>query len=169
MAAGHIFQNNRPAYFFQDGCQFFVYKWGPTWTRDMTSVYLRLAWKKIIFFKFSFKQLKKEEKKRRRPQKRKRAGTLNMLFFFYFAKCTWNLFALMCANRFAVWLIFSFWRIHFTQQRLQPLPPEAGDSPALRRIFPKIPPLPRSLPRLSLIFPPLPPAQVVLDNIWIMN
>ena len=83
MAAGHIFQNNRPAYFFQDGCQFFVLM-GPTWTRDMTSVYLRLDLEKdhifLCFFN-SFKKEKKKERKRRRPQKRKRARTLNMFFF----------------------------------------------------------------------------------------
>ena len=54
------FQNGRRTHFpkqpaglfFQDGCQFFVLM-GPTWTRDMTSVYLGLDFEKdYIFFVF---------------------------------------------------------------------------------------------------------------------
>ena len=59
MAAGHIFQNNRPALFFQDGCQFFVLM-GPTWTRDMTSVYLGLDLEKDRIFLCFFNSKKLE-------------------------------------------------------------------------------------------------------------
>ena len=81
MATGHIFQNNRPAYFFKMAASYFVLM-GPTWTQDMTSVYLGLDLEKDRIFLCFFNSKKK--KKSRRPQKRKRAGTLNM-FFFYFA------------------------------------------------------------------------------------
>ena len=81
------FQNGRRTHFpkqpaglfFQDGCQFFVLM-GPTWTRDMTSVYLGLDLEKDRIF-LCFFNSKKKEKKSRRPQKRKRAGTLNMFVF----------------------------------------------------------------------------------------
>ena len=51
------FQNGRRTHFpkqpaglfFQDGCQFFVLM-GPTWTRDMTSVYLGLDLEKDRIF-----------------------------------------------------------------------------------------------------------------------
>ena len=54
---------------------------GPTWTRDMTSVYLGLDLEKDRIFLCFFNSKKKKKKKSRRPQKRKRAVTLNMLFF----------------------------------------------------------------------------------------
>ena len=59
------FQNGRRTHFpkqpaglfFQDGCQFFVLM-GPTWTLDMTSVYLRLDLEKDHIFLCFFNSLK---------------------------------------------------------------------------------------------------------------
>ena len=58
MAAGHIFQNNRPAYFLKMAAECFVLM-GPTWTRDMTSVYLGLDLEKDRIFLCFFNSKKK--------------------------------------------------------------------------------------------------------------
>ena len=63
-----FFQNGRRTHFpkqpvglfFQDGCQFFVLM-GPTWTRNMTSVYLGLDLEKDHIFLCFFNSKKKKK------------------------------------------------------------------------------------------------------------
>ena len=86
------FQNGRRTHFpkqpaglfFQDGCQFFVLM-GPTWTRDMTSVYLGLDLEKDHIVLCFFNSKKKSKKKQ--AASKKEAGGDAKLFFFFFLLC----------------------------------------------------------------------------------
>ena len=79
------FQNGRRTHFpkqpaglfFQDGCQFFVLM-GPTWTRDMTSVYLGLDLEKDRIFLCFFNSKKK---KKQAASKKEVGGDAKHVFF----------------------------------------------------------------------------------------
>ena len=91
------FQNGRRTHFpkqpgglfFQDGCQFFVLM-GPTWTRDMTSVYLglNLGKDRIFLCFFNSKKKKKKKKKKQAASKKEAGGDAKHVLFFYFALVT---------------------------------------------------------------------------------
>ena len=82
-----FFQNGRRTHFpkqpaglfFQDGCQFFVLM-GPTWTRDMTSVYLRLDLEKDRIFRCFFNS-KKNIFKKEAASKKEAGGDAKHVFF----------------------------------------------------------------------------------------
>ena len=83
------FQNGRRTHFpkqpaglfFQDGCQFFVLM-GPTWTRDMTSVYLGLDLEKDCIFLCFYNSFKKKDKKKQAASKKEAGGDAKHVVVF---------------------------------------------------------------------------------------